>query len=459
MLLNHKRKIIQTFGQGLLVGALMVFSFAGQADALDKELLKLSEDPTALAAGKKTFDMVCAACHAKDLTGGAGFNLKDEEWVHGDKPSQIYQNVFNGFMDKGMPGFGAIYKAPQLKQVVAYVMSKREGLADLEYRIFPVNTSVKQADYKLPADAKPSKSGPVPNNLIDFALPEVNNFVLEFEGTLYAPSDQVSRLHATTNHKHRTELFIDGQKVPRDMDHWQKRVWTIKPGKQKFLLRYYRIGQAKNLNSRVNFFVTNEQITQKLYGISVSGKQFLNNANVPVKAEQQARVVRKKVVDLPTFSISVGLPQQVNYAFNTRSCALVGMWTGDFINVGPNVEGRARDGSVVLGEWVFKQPQTIAPSAQYRCRFEQYHIGEQAPEFIFWHNNSKFKMVATGLNANTLTLNYQKLSGDLTGLTEWQLPKGNNFEVSVQGGRMVNQQLVLDKNSQQWQIKISKKAK
>lgn len=441
----------------LLAGLMAVSSWAVQADSLSNDIKQLIEDPKALSAGKQTFEMVCAACHAKDLSGGTGFNLKDEEWIHGDKPAEIYHNVFNGFIDQGMPGFGAIYQPQQLKQVVAYVLSNRQGLANLQYRIYPVTTEEKQSDYHLPVNAKPAKSGPVPNNLIDFALPEIQNFVLEFEGTLYTPTD-VSRLHATTNYKHRTELFIDGEKVPMDMHHWQKRVWTLKPGKQKFLLRYYRIGQAKNLNKKVNFFVTNESMTQKLYGISVSGKQFLSNATIPLKADQHARLVRKKVVDLPTFSISVGLPKQVNYAFNTRTCSIVGMWTGDFINVGPNVEGRARDGSVILGDWVFKNPQVISPIAETRCRFEQYHVNEKAPEFIFWHDNTKLKMRATGENGNSLTLNYQVISGDLNRLTKWQLPKGDNFNVNVQGGSMNNQALILDKNSQQWQIKISKKA-
>ncbi|WP_017446783.1 c-type cytochrome [Gayadomonas joobiniege] len=457
-MIANNRIIKRNLGK-LVTGLLLTASCLSQAASLDDKLQKLAQDPAALADGKQTFETVCAACHAKDLSGGAGFNLKDEEWVHGDKPSQIYQNVVDGFMDKGMPGFGAIYKAPKLENVVAYVLSKRQGLANLSYKIYPVETQQSQKHYQLPSDINPSKSGPLANNLIDFNLPEINNYVIEFEGDLYAPTDQATKLHAMTSFKHRTELFIDGKMVEPEIDHWQKRIWPLKKGKQHIVMRYYRINQAKNLNSRINIFVLDNRMKEKLFAISVQGKQFLKNATIPIKAEQTARIVRKKVVDLPTFSISVGLPQQVNYAFNTRSCSIVGMWTGDFINVGPNVEGRARDGSLILGEWAFKHPQEVAAIEEMSCHFEQYRLSKSEPEFIYHYGDNKIKLTAQGQSSHQLILNYQLLSGDISSMRHWQLPQGDDIDVDVAGGRIEQQQLVLEKSTRQWQITITKKGK
>ena len=44
-------------------------------------------------AGEQIFSQVCAACHGKDLSGGAGFNLKDGEWIHGDSPEDILNSI------------------------------------------------------------------------------------------------------------------------------------------------------------------------------------------------------------------------------------------------------------------------------------------------------------------------------------------------------------------------------
>ncbi|MER2493778.1 c-type cytochrome [Catenovulum sediminis] len=439
----------------------LLLSGATQASSVDEEIRHYAQSEEALKAGQKLYETVCAACHANDLSGGAGFNLKDEEWIHGSAPSQILDNVSTGFMNAGMPGFGAMFPEKKLKQVVAYVLSKRQGLDNLTYKIYPIETKQEIHEYQFSENSPISKSGKVPNNLIDFSLPEVQNYVIEFEGDLYTPNDEQTNLHAMTYRNHRTELFIDGEKIETSEDKWERRVWPLKKGKQHFKMRYYRINLKNNFNSRVRIFVANDDLTQKIYGISVSGKQFLNNATVPIKAEDQTKIQRKKVLGLPTSSISVGFVEKINAAFNSKTCTVVGAWSGDFMNIGPNIEGRARDGSIILGDWLFNFPQQIAPLKRSDCKFEQYNLKQKTVEFTYRINNSRVKLNMSASSPNTLILDFTLLSGSLNDaqLTKWQLPKSDALVITSINGTITNHQLTLPKNTQSWQLNLQKKVK
>lgn len=79
-------------------------------------------------AGQETFEANCIACHGKDLKGGIGFNLVDDEWVHGSKPSEIYVSVANGFPEKGMQPWETLLGQKRIAEVVAYMLSKNPEL-------------------------------------------------------------------------------------------------------------------------------------------------------------------------------------------------------------------------------------------------------------------------------------------------------------------------------------------
>ncbi|MEI8619166.1 c-type cytochrome [Pseudoalteromonas sp. B193] len=120
--------------------ALMLFTAVEvNSEELDETLIQSSTNPVVLQQGKVLFEQVCASCHNKDLSGASGFNLKDGEWVHGKRPSEILNNVKNGFMSAGMPGFADVFSEEQLRSVVSYVLSKREGWDDLQYKLYQLD--------------------------------------------------------------------------------------------------------------------------------------------------------------------------------------------------------------------------------------------------------------------------------------------------------------------------------
>lgn len=90
----------------------------------DAELWRLSRDPAAVAAGQKLFTLSsCRTCHGPTLTGGAAPNLVDQGWLHGGRPSEVFQTIVRGVPSKGMPTWGPALDATVITQIVAFIFS------------------------------------------------------------------------------------------------------------------------------------------------------------------------------------------------------------------------------------------------------------------------------------------------------------------------------------------------
>lgn len=89
----------------------------------DATLWKMSHNAVFVDAGRATFMSTCASCHNAALTGGIGPNLVDNDWVHGDKPTDLLKTVNDGVLAKGMPNWGPVLGGKKVSEVVAYVLS------------------------------------------------------------------------------------------------------------------------------------------------------------------------------------------------------------------------------------------------------------------------------------------------------------------------------------------------
>ena len=421
-------------------------------------LLGITYQTNALSAdleqGKSLFEVTCAGCHAKDLSGGAGFNLKDEEWVHGAQPSDILENIKRGFNDKGMPAFANIYNDEQLTNIVDYILSKRQGFSDLTYKIYHIPEDAPQS-FDLLNTLTVKKAGKVKSNLIDISLPEVKSFMMEFEGDLYTPTDQKTFIFAMI-HLDFFELEIDGEIVKPTHSEWMKYVWPVKAGKQHVKIRYSTVGKPEWRDDKFPFFITDEEFTEKLFAISTDGKVFLNKATVNVKAETEVLVQRKKIVKLPTNSVAVGFPEKINYAFNTKSCAISGVWSGDLLNVGPNIEGRGKDGSLILGKWAFHAPEQIQPvvSDTAKCQFIKYNR-QGHTSFHYKLGQQRYSVQALPINSTTLAINYQLISGQSEPLI-LKLPASENVNFSSTRGHISDNKYTVNAQvGQTYQLTLS----
>jgi cytochrome c oxidase cbb3-type subunit III len=99
-------------------------ALASGAAPTDIQLYKLSTDPAVVASGEKIYVANCVACHGAELQGGIGQNLVDNQWIHGGKPTDIYNTIQKGVLDKGMPVWGPVLGAARIADVAAFVISK-----------------------------------------------------------------------------------------------------------------------------------------------------------------------------------------------------------------------------------------------------------------------------------------------------------------------------------------------
>lgn len=92
----------------------------------DEDALKaIVADAAAGKRGKAVYSLRCASCHGTEGQGLIGPNLTDRHWIHGGDVGAVYKTIDQGVLDKGMPGWGAVLKAEELSDVLAYVWSIR----------------------------------------------------------------------------------------------------------------------------------------------------------------------------------------------------------------------------------------------------------------------------------------------------------------------------------------------
>jgi len=117
-------------GRGLLVDlraeeAEQARKAAASAPVTDELLVKLSHDPKTMTGAKSLFITTCAICHGADGEGKIGPNLTDDNWIHGNKPSDIYKTVSGGVASKGMPSWEPALGHEKVTWLAAYVESLR----------------------------------------------------------------------------------------------------------------------------------------------------------------------------------------------------------------------------------------------------------------------------------------------------------------------------------------------
>ena len=98
----------------------------------DASLWTMSQNPVFVEAGRATYAANCAACHLASLRGKSessaaiGPDLTDTAWMHGGKPTEVYDLITKGVLTKGMPTWGPVLGGKKITEVTAYIMSKHK---------------------------------------------------------------------------------------------------------------------------------------------------------------------------------------------------------------------------------------------------------------------------------------------------------------------------------------------
>ena len=116
------------------------------ASEFDEKNVQLITDAAKLEEGKTLYNTNCAVCHREDMGGNIGPNLVDEYWIHGNSPSEIYQVLKNGVLDKGMLAWKDQMTPYQMQNILSYIVSKNGS---------------KPTDPKEPQGVNPNETTPV----------------------------------------------------------------------------------------------------------------------------------------------------------------------------------------------------------------------------------------------------------------------------------------------------------
>jgi cytochrome c oxidase cbb3-type subunit 3 len=95
------------------------------AEVIDENQLLYTADADLIGKGKIVFTSNnCGSCHRTDAGGNTiGPNLTDPYWIHGGSIKNIYMTINKGFVEKGMPAWGKVMSAADVRNVAFYVMS------------------------------------------------------------------------------------------------------------------------------------------------------------------------------------------------------------------------------------------------------------------------------------------------------------------------------------------------
>jgi cytochrome c oxidase cbb3-type subunit 3 len=93
------------------------------ANMVDENSVRLLTDAFALDAGKKIFELNCAACHGKSGEGTVGPNLTDEYWLHGGSIKDVFKTIKYGWPEKGMKSWKDDLSPVQMAQISGYIKS------------------------------------------------------------------------------------------------------------------------------------------------------------------------------------------------------------------------------------------------------------------------------------------------------------------------------------------------
>ena len=98
--------------------------FKKQNSAFKPDVYATYSTPEGIKAGAAIYEENCLSCHLEKGKGDVGPNLTDEYWIKAKgTPETVYDVVFNGSEENGMPVWSEILSAEDIYKVTAYVQS------------------------------------------------------------------------------------------------------------------------------------------------------------------------------------------------------------------------------------------------------------------------------------------------------------------------------------------------
>lgn len=104
--------------------------FKRQNSAFKQEYYDKMVAEGGLQKGAEVYELNCLPCHAENGRGDIGPNLTDKNWlIAKGTPETLYQVVFNGSEENGMPAWSELISQDEIYQAVIYVNSLKNTFA------------------------------------------------------------------------------------------------------------------------------------------------------------------------------------------------------------------------------------------------------------------------------------------------------------------------------------------
>lgn len=395
--------------------------------------------------GKQIYDSVCFACHGKDLEGAIGHNLKDSIWVYGGTKEQIFNTIKKGFPEKGMVAFGAIYNDQQIEDITNYILSRQEGLRDMEYKIYhnaTVETGVKWDSQK------PDKQATLKPPHINLNLPEVDQYAIQYKGKLLIPPHLAGnfKLKGLVRQSDGLSLHIDGKEVDLKISS-KKRIdqqINLTAGSHDIEFRYIKNFKSTTLHLDLLSGKANIPLSSESFRRSVTSQHI-------VKANDSFQIIRKRTAILPPGAIIVNHKDMISYAINPEDAAINSIWAGKSLDIGPNIYARGQQPSKLLGKPLFSDYENIyllIDGEQRKLKYIGYS-NKPEPRFFYSYGSNKINISST-MTANHLTISYAISS---EGAAKVQLKLPESFKLAIPGGERKGE-IFTPENQKSFQIII-----
>lgn len=96
--------------------------------------------PAQSQQGLRSFGAVfsenCAVCHGDNMQGAAqGTPLVGSDLIHGESMEDLTSSITDGYADKGMPGWQAVFSVEEIKSLALWILENRAGMFYTEFNI------------------------------------------------------------------------------------------------------------------------------------------------------------------------------------------------------------------------------------------------------------------------------------------------------------------------------------
>jgi cytochrome c5 len=382
-----------------------------------------ANDAPAIANGKEIYNSVCFACHGKKLEGATGPKLTDYNWLHGGSKDQIMASIKKGFPEKGMVSFGTVFKDEQLSNLADFILSRQHGLRTMEYKVYHGATVETGVDWQ---NQKPDKQLTFNFPRVNLNLPEVDQFGLSFKGRILISEHLAGdyTLKGLIRQQNGFEILIDNKKLNiafKDKVRFEADV-NLAKGYHDFEFRYIRNFKdgtlLLDLIGKGNIPISGQSIQKSMTSSHI------------VKANDSFTIQRKRIAELPSGSIVVNHQDRVSYAINPKDASVNAIWSGESLDIGPNIYARGQDKAKILGKHLYSLQEDIELLLDGDKRQLQFigYANKPRPKFMYKFGPHEIS-IETFMSVKGLVLKYS-LGSQAGPKIKLKLPRGLKVEMA-----------------------------